>query len=76
MNEIEINTEMIQLGKFLQIAGVIETGGMAKWFLSEFAVTVNGEEESRRGRKLTIGDVIEIEEVGTFKVVPEPEELD
>ncbi len=72
MNEnIEIETDIIQLGKFLQIAGVIETGGMAKWFLSEFPVFVNGEEENRRGKKIAIGDVVEIEGVGTFTVVKE-----
>lgn len=72
MNEnIEIETDTIPLGNFLQIAGVIETGGMAKWFLSEFPVFVNGEEENRRGKKLAVGDVVEIEGVGTFTVVRE-----
>lgn len=73
MNEkIEISTETIQLGQFLQIANVIETGGMAKWFLSEYPVFVNGEPEGRRGKKINIGDVVEVEGVGTFTVVREP----
>ncbi|KGX86978.1 S4 domain-containing protein YaaA [Pontibacillus marinus] len=72
MNEnIEIATETIQLGQFLQIANVIETGGMAKWFLSEYPVFVNGEQEDRRGKKISIGDVVEVEGVGTFTVVRE-----
>jgi ribosome-associated protein YbcJ (S4-like RNA binding protein) len=41
---------------------------MAKWFLSEFAVEVNGEEEARRGRKLYPGDVVEVEENGSFTI--------
>ncbi|MYL34429.1 S4 domain-containing protein YaaA [Pontibacillus yanchengensis] len=68
---IEIETDMIQLGQFLQLANVIESGGMAKWFLSEFPVFVNGEEETRRGKKLGVGDVVEIEGEGSYTVVKE-----
>ncbi|WP_018923295.1 S4 domain-containing protein YaaA [Salsuginibacillus kocurii] len=66
---IEIQSSYITLGQFLKEAAVIDTGGMAKWFLSEFAVIVNGEAEDRRGRKLYPGDEIYVEEAGTFKVV-------
>ncbi len=48
----------ITLGILLKIAGIIDTGGQAKWFLNENAVSVNGEEENRRGRKLYHGDEI------------------
>ena len=41
-------------------AGIIDTGGQAKYFLAENKVLVNGEEENRRGRKLYHGDVIEV----------------
>ncbi|KGX85676.1 S4 domain-containing protein YaaA [Pontibacillus litoralis] len=68
---VEIQTEMIQLGKFLQKSNVIDTGGMAKWFLSEYVVTVNGERDNRRGRKLYDGDVVEIEGIGSYVVVEE-----
>ena len=44
--------DFITLGILLKLAGVIDTGGQAKWFLNENAVLVNGEEENRRGRKL------------------------
>lgn len=50
--------DFITLGILLKLAGIINTGGQAKWFLSENAVLVNGEEENRRGRKLYHGDVI------------------
>ena len=50
--------DFITLGVLLKLAGIIDTGGQAKWFLSENAVLVNGEEENRRGRKLYHGDVI------------------
>ena len=50
--------DFITLGILLKLAGIIDTGGQAKWFLSENAVLVNGEEENRRGRKLYHGDQI------------------
>ena len=69
MTEIQIDTEYITLGQFLKAADVIQTGGMAKWFLSEYEVFVNGEQDQRRGRKLRTGDKIEIPDVGEFTIV-------
>ncbi len=66
---IEISTEYIPLGQFLKLANVVESGGMVKIFLAEFEVFVNGELENRRGRKLYLGDTVEIEEFGAFEVV-------
>ena len=40
-NRMAIDTEMITLGQFLKLADVIQSGGMAKWFLSEHEVLVN-----------------------------------
>jgi len=42
---------------------------MAKWFLSEHEVFVNGEVDQRRGRKLRHNDVVNIPEVGRYKLV-------
>lgn len=52
--------EYITLGVLLKIAGIIDTGGQAKYFLSENVVLVNGEEDNRRGRKLYHGDQIQV----------------
>lgn len=68
MKKIEISTEIITLGQFLKLANVIDTGGTAKWFLQTKEVYVNGERETRRGRKLTNGDVVDIREFGAFVV--------
>ena len=51
----------ITLGILLKITGVIDTGGQAKFFLSENTVLVNGEEENRRGRKLYHGDNVQVQ---------------
>lgn len=69
MNEIIIDTEFVTLGQFLKITDTISSGGMAKWFLSENDVYVNGEVDDRRGRKLRDGDVVNIPGSGRFRIV-------
>lgn len=66
--KIVIQTDTITLGQFLKLADLIDSGGMAKWFLSEHTVLVNGEPEQRRGRKLSEGDRIEVQGAGSFLV--------
>ncbi|MEQ6376405.1 S4 domain-containing protein YaaA [Bacillaceae bacterium S4-13-58] len=73
MESIYITTDYIQLGQFLKLAGVIDTGGMVKWFLSEHEVLVNAERENRRGKKLYPGDRIVIEGVGSFTITKKEE---
>ena len=60
MKEIKIYTEYVTLGQFLKLADIIQTGGEAKFFLSENRIIINGEEDDRRGRKLREGDVVEV----------------
>lgn len=61
MEIIKITTEYITLGQFIKYVGIIDNGSMAKFYLSENAVFVNGEKEARRGRKLYKGDNIKAE---------------
>ncbi|MFD1863441.1 S4 domain-containing protein YaaA [Planococcus sp. FY231025] len=68
MREIGIETEFITLGQLLKMTDTISSGGMAKWFLSEHEVFVNGEPEDRRGRKLRPDDTVSIPEVGEFRI--------
>lgn len=68
VEQVVIETEFITLGQFLKEVGVIDTGGMAKWYLSEFTIIVNAESENRRGKKLRNGDVIDLEDGRTFKI--------
>ena len=69
MKEIGIETEFITLGQLLKMTDTISSGGMAKWFLSEHEVFVNGEAENRRGRKLRPEDTVTIPEAGEFRIV-------
>lgn len=69
MEQIEIQSEFITLGQLLKETGAIDTGGMAKWYLSEYVVYVNGEPENRRGKKLRHNDQIDLEDGQTFLIV-------
>lgn len=68
MKNIGISTEYITLGQFLKLAECIGTGGEVKHFLQEKSVQVNDEPENRRGRKLRVGDRIEVEDNGLFTI--------
>jgi ribosome-associated protein len=48
------------LGRALKAAGLVGTGGEAKVLIQAGEVSVNGEVETRRGRRLEEGDVIEV----------------
>jgi len=50
----------ITLGQFLKLAGVVYTGGEAKRLIGAGAVRVNDEVETRRGRKLVVGDRVAV----------------
>lgn len=53
--------EPIRLGQFLKLVNLAESGGHARALLADGAVTVNGEPETRRGRQLQPGDVVEVD---------------
>ena len=48
------------LGQALKAASLVGTGGEAKVLIQAGEVSVNGEVETRRGRKLEEGDVVEV----------------
>jgi ribosome-associated protein len=60
MRDVEINSDMIRLGQFLKLADLIDTGGEAKIVIASGDVTVNDEVDTRRGRQLHPGDVVEV----------------
>ncbi|WP_285490563.1 S4 domain-containing protein YaaA [Staphylococcus haemolyticus] len=53
----------ITLGQFLKTEGIIESGGQAKWFLQDVEVLINGERETRRGKKLANQDQIDFPDI-------------
>ena len=52
----------ITLGQALKASNLVGSGGEAKVLIQDGAVRVNGEVETRRGRKLQKGDVVEVGE--------------
>lgn len=56
MEILEITTEFIKLDQALKFANVVESGAFAKEVISYGDVKVNGEVETRRGKKLYDGD--------------------
>ncbi|MCR5227460.1 MAG: RNA-binding S4 domain-containing protein [Eubacterium sp.] len=63
MNSIVItireDEEYIKLGQALKKAGLVSSGVEAKVVIGDGLVTVNGEVDTRRGRKLYKGDMFE-----------------
>ena len=50
----------LSLGQALKAANLVGSGGEAKVLIQVGEVAVNGEIETRRGRRLQRGDVIEV----------------
>jgi S4 domain protein YaaA len=59
--KIEISTKYITLGQFLKYAGFIGSGALAKQYLLDNQIFVNGELETRRGRKLYPDYIVRID---------------
>lgn len=58
MEKIAITTEFIRLDQFLKWAGLTMTGSEAKELIAGGNVKINGEPETRRGRKIRKGDIV------------------
>ncbi|AFZ33780.1 RNA-binding S4 domain protein [Stanieria cyanosphaera PCC 7437] len=54
------NRSFIKLDQFLKWQGLVQTGGEAKLRIKAGEILVNGEVETRRGRKLVSGDIVTV----------------
>lgn len=68
MEEIEIHSPTINLDQLLKWAGIVETGGQVKLMIEDQMIKLNGNVVSERRKKITPGDVLEIEGVGKWTV--------
>lgn len=57
METIRIRDEFIKLGQAMKLSGLVEEGAEAKAAIQNGEVSVNGEIDVRRGRKLYEGDI-------------------
>ena len=66
MQKLKLRDEYIKLGQALKAAGLVESGLEAKIVIQDGLVKVNGEIDTRRGKKLYSGDKIEFEDETIF----------
>lgn len=59
MIEIKVETDIIKLDSFLKWSGAISLGSEAKFLVQSGEVKLNGEVETRRGKKLQKNDIVE-----------------
>ena len=59
MTIIEITQEPVELFKLLKFESIVSSGGEAKHVISEGYVSVNGELETRKRKKMKSGDTLE-----------------
>jgi ribosome-associated protein len=55
----ELESEFVELYKILKFEGLTDSGGMAKQAIADGQVSVNGEIETRKRKKIIAGDKIE-----------------
>ena len=58
--KFKLEDEYIQLQNVLKVCGLVDSGAMAKNIIQDGLVKVNGEVETRRGKKIRQGDVVTI----------------
>lgn len=58
MQIIQLKDDFIKLGQALKAAGLVESGVDAKFAVQDGLVKVNGQVETRRGKKLVDGDKV------------------
>lgn len=58
METITLRDEFIKLGQALKAAGLVSSGVESKIVIINGEVKVNGEVETRRGKKLYDGDIV------------------
>lgn len=61
MSRSSSDPEPLRLDQFLKLTGIAGTGGHAKVLIQSGEVSVNGEVETRRRKKLAVGDVVSVE---------------
>ena len=70
--EYKLFEEFITLQALLKELGIIHSGGAIKSFLAEHHVYFNGELENRRGKKVRIGDSIDIPDLKIQIILTQP----
>ena len=75
--EFKLFEDYITLQALLKTCGILHSGGAIKGFLEENTVLFNGKDEKRRGKKIRIGDQIDLpgHQISISIVAPTAEEI-
>lgn len=70
MRDVEVTHEPVELYKILKFEGMVASGGEAKAVIADGLVSVNGEVETRKRKKIVSGDIIQFgqEEVRVLRL--------
>lgn len=60
MRTVLINKEPVELFKLIKFEGIAQSGGEAKKMIEQEMVSVNGEIETRKRKKIVAGDIIKV----------------
>ena len=62
MQVVKIKDEHIKLGQLIKLAGLVDNGVEAKYAIQNSLVLVNGQIDTRRGRKIVQGDIVKFKD--------------
>ena len=62
MQIVKIKDEHIKLGQLIKLAGLVDNGVEAKYAIQNSLVLVNGQIDTRRGRKIVSGDIVKFKD--------------
>ena len=71
MEPFKLRGEFIKLDALLKVVGIASSGGMAKNFILDGLVKVNGDVVVQRGKKIRSGDVVEVDLEGAPTIMVE-----
>lgn len=69
ITNVKITSNVIQLDQLLKWLGIIDTGGQIKFFLDSYRIFLNGVLVTEKRKKIYVGDIIKIENIGAWKVI-------
>ena len=71
MREVSLNHQPVELFKLIKFEGLANSGGESKKMIEQGMISVNGEVETRKRKKIVAGDIISIGDEQFITVVKE-----
>jgi ribosome-associated protein len=61
--EVKLEQSPVELFKILKFEGIASSGAEAKQMIADGMISVNGEVELRKRKKIVAGDIIELDDI-------------